>query len=531
MKRIYLILLLAGVVVLSSAQKNQETSPRLIVNIAIDGLRSDYITKFWSGFSDGGFRRLTSSGLYCKNMTFPYLNCGNSADYASVYTGTIPSDHGVSGDTYFEKKTNRELSCVYDIEKKGVGGGAYVSPKNLLTSTFTDELKLYTQGESKIITIGLNPEEAVMMAGHSGNGTVWIDENSGEWMSTTYYGNILPDWAIQANNISQVQNNIRRNWSNMYIGSNYIANSAQSGISSFFAYSMLETLGNNFSYKKYKRSPFANTAVRELAERAIRSEYVGIDEVPDVLNLQFSVRGFDQASAGILTAEIQDMYLRVDKEIQTLMDMLDASCGKENVLYMVYAPQTQYICPEKMKSYKVPTGYFVVDRSLSLLSTYLMAIYGQVDFVDGYANRHLYLNKEEIASKKLDIREVEEKVSDFMSRFSGVQYAVRAEDLQQLSCDNEKIQKAKNAFNRNKAGDIVLYLMPGWTDVPTESVKVGVSSRINNYAPFMMCGWRIKKQNLKIPFSVVDIAPTISNMLNISYPNSSIGVPLLDVMY
>jgi bisphosphoglycerate-independent phosphoglycerate mutase (AlkP superfamily) len=101
----------------------------------------------------------------------------------------------------------------------------------------------------------------------------------------------------------------------------------------------------------------------------------------------------------------------------------------------------------------------------------------------------------------------------------------------QLSCDNDKIQKAKNAFNRNKAGDVVLFLMPGWVDVPTESEKVGTSSRINNYAPFMMCGWKVKKKRITQPFSVIDIAPTISNLLNISYPNSNIGSPLLDISY
>jgi hypothetical protein len=364
-------------------------------------------------------------------MSYPYLNVGNVADYATVYTGTVPSDHGISGNTYFEPKTKRELSCLYD-EKKGVNGNAQVSPKNLLGSTFTDELKVYTQGRSKVVTIALNAEEAVVMAGHAGNGTVWMDDNSGNWMSSSFYGPVLPDWAIQANYVSQVQNNIQRNWSNLYVGSNYKANSAQSGLSSFFAYPMAETLGPNKSYKKYKESPFGNTAVKDLALRALKSEYLGADEYTDVLNVQLTVRAFNQPSSGVLTSEIQDMYLRVDNDLKSLMDTIEATCGNGNVLYMVYSPQMEYTSPEDLKSYKVPAGYFVVDRSISLLSTYLMAIYGQVDFIKGYANRQLYLDRDEIASKKLNIRDVEQKVADFMSRFSGVQYAIRAEELQNL---------------------------------------------------------------------------------------------------
>jgi len=531
MKKIYLFLLFITLFGFTNAQKNDIANrPRLIVNIAIDGLRSDYLSMFWNDLDASGFRKLIMNGSYCKNMTFPYLSCGNAADYASVFTGTIPSDHGISGDTYFEPKTKRELSCVFDIEKKGVAGGAQVSPKNLMTSTFTDELKLNTQGKAKIITIALNPEEAVIMAGHSGNGTVWIDENSGNWMSSNYYGPMLPDWAIKANNVSQVQNNIQRNWSNLYVGSNYKANSAQNGVTSFFAYPMLETLGKNNSYKKFKESPFANTMVRELAVSAFKDEFIGLDDSPDVLNLQFSVRGFDQASSGILTAEIQDMYLRVDKDIKVLMDTIEATCGAKNVLYVVYAPQTEYTSPQLMKSFNVPSGYFVVDRSLSLLNTYLMAIYGQGDFVQGYANRHIYLDKEEIASKKLNYKEVEQKVTDFMNRFAGIQYAVKAVDLQNLGCDNNKIQMAKNAYNKNKSGDIILFLQPGWVDVPTETEKVGLSSRINNYAPFILSGWKVKRQLIVTPFSVIDIAPTICNLLNTSYPNSNMGKPVLDIV-
>lgn len=531
LKKIIVALLLASSLSAFAQQTDSVQRPKLIVSIAVDGLRSDVISLLWNELSSGGLRRMIRDGSYCRNMSFPYWSVGAVPDYATVYSGTIPTDHSVCSDSYWDPKTRKDFSYLYDADRKGVNTSTKISPRNLVTSTFTDELKLNTMGKSKVITVAINPQEAVVMAGHGGNGTVWIDDETGQWASSNYYGNALPTWAQRANMFNQAQEFTRQSWSNFYMSSQYKTTSSQSRSSAMFIYPLSEQSGKALPYSKFKESPFVNTMVRELAMNAIKDEYIGIDENPDVVNLQFSVRGFNQATTGVLTAEIEDSYYRLDKEIKTLMDALDNSCGAGNVLYMVYSTQTEYANPEFLKTYNVPSGYFVVDRSLSLLNTYLMATYGQGDFVESYSNRQLFLNKAEIAAKKLDLKEVEQKVAEFMSRFQGVQYAFRADELVQLGNSCSRIQLIKNAFNRNRAGDIIMYMQPGWVAVANENVKIGLSTRINNYAPFILSGWRVKKQTIEEDFSAIDIAPTISNMLRVGYPNFSTGKPLRNIIY
>lgn len=515
---------------LFAQQTDSVQRPKLIVTIAVDGLRSDVISLLWNELSSGGLRRMIREGSYCRNMSFPYWSVGDVPDYATVYSGTIPSDHSICSDSYWDPKTRKEMSYLYDADRKGVNTSTRISPKNLVTSTFTDELKLNTLGKSKIITVAINPQEAVVMAGHGGNGTVWIDDETGQWVSSSYYGNTLPTWAQRENMFNRAQEFTRQSWSNFYMSSQYKTTSSQSRSSSMFIYPLSEYSGKALPYSKFKESPFVNTMIREMAMKAIKDEYVGIDENPDVVNMQFSVRGFNQATTGVLTAEIEDSYYRLDKEIKSIQEDLDKICGVGNVLYVVYSTQTEYANPDFLKAFNVPSGYFVVDRSLSLLNTFLMATYGQGDFVHSYSNRQLFLDKEEIASKKLDIKEVEQKVAEFMSRFQGVQYAFRAEELTKLGNSCSRIQLIKNAFNPHRAGDIIMYMQPGWVAVPNEDVKIGLSTRINNYAPLIMSGWRVKHQTIGEDFSAIDIAPTICNMLRIAYPNFSTGSPLRNII-
>ncbi len=505
--------------------------PKLIVNIAIDGLRSDYISLFWDKLDTHGLRRLIRQGNYCKNTTFPYMNVGNAADYASVLTGTLPSEHGICGLTYWDRKTRTAQSFLYDASKKGVNSSLFLSPKNIMTSTFSDELKLNTQGRAKIVTIAQNADEAVVMAGHSGDIALWIDDANGEWATSSYYSSMLPSWAVKINSFNSGKNYVQYNWTNFYIPSYYKANSTQSLSAATFNYPLSAmTTDRNAPYRKFKETPFANTMVCETAISALKSEYMGLYEVPDLLNLQLTVKGFNQSNTGVLTAETQDMYFRLDKDLRTLMDEIDSVCGAENVLYVLYATQAEYTSPDYLAKYKIPSGYFVSEQAMSLLTSYLMSQYGQVPFIKGYSNQQIFLNIDAIEAKKLDLKEIKQKITEFMIRFQGVQYAFSDEDIFSYSYPNEYIRMAQNAYSKDKSGDVVVYLKPGWVAVETETQKVGVSSRKNNYVPFIISGWRTKGKLITQPFSVVDIAPTICNMLSMPYPNASIGNALTNVV-
>jgi hypothetical protein len=511
-----------------SQQKEMPVRPKLVVSIVIDGLREDRLVSIWEYLDKGGLRRIMEQGFVNKNVSFPYVCSGSAADYASIYSGTFPSYHGITSDVYFDTKTEQKYSSVYDPAVKGIGNTAKASPRNLLVSTFVDELKLATRGKSKVITVALNESEAIMMAGHAGNTTVWMDNKTGAWVSSDYYAESLPSWAVRINTDGTLNAYMQRNWSNYYIDFYYSSPSVQNGNLPSFSYSMSSLVGKNPSFELFKNTPWANSMVRELAINAIKDEYIGIDDIPDVLNLQFSVRGFDALTTGVINAETQDLYIRLDKDIRLLLDFLDLQFGISNVLVSVTSGQVERVSPVVLQTYKIPSGYFMHERSISLLSTYLMAVYGQARWVLGYADKQIYLNHEVIKEKKLNIEEVQQKVADFMSQFSGVQSALTATELAKHSGDGF-FMKYKNGYHKNLSGDVLLFLQPGWVEVANEKQTVGASANMSKKVPFMLYGWRIKPQVKFDNIFITDIAPTLCNLLQLNYPNACIGKAVLEI--
>ncbi len=502
--------------------------PKLVVNIVVDGLRSDYIDMLWDDFGDGGFRRMVEGGAYSRFLKYPYLNVGRAADYASLVTGTVPAYHGICADTYWDVNTKQARSCLYDRQARGVNCSLSLSPNSLSSSNLSDELRLRTRGKGKTVTIGIDAEESIILSGHRGK-AVWIGNGNGSWASTSSYGETLPQWAAKANSENRAGGYMKQVWVNAYSPKFYKENSTQKRGSSQFEYNMEEmNLRDRLVF--FRGCPFVNSMVRELAVDAVRDEYLGVDDEPDMLNLQFTVCVNGNPTSMSLPAEMQDMYYRLDGELQELMIDLDELCGDGNVLYVLTAPQVEYVSPERMQTYGIPSGYFVSERSMSLLNTYLMAQYGQADFVSGYYHGQIFLNKEEIERKGLNVDSVEMNVASFMTRFEGVQMAFRAKDMDRVTNDGREVALAKNAFMYGKTGDILVYLKPGWVDVPTVKEKVGLSGRVNNYAPLILYGRGVKKTTLRRNVSVLDVAPTIDVLTGLPFPNAAMGEPLYDVM-
>jgi hypothetical protein len=494
--------------------------PKLVVNIVIDGLRSDYISLLWDDFDEGGFKRLIQSGAYAKRMSYPYMNVGRFADYATIMSGTVPAVHGITANNCWDTILQQPYSILRDPVCEGINTAEKYSPKSLECSTLSDEIRLWSGGKGKTCAIGINPESTILLAGHGGK-AVWLDPFSAQWATSSYFGTILPSWAMNFNLEGQIKEYMQDDWVNLLPQVFYKTQSYKNPSSTFFVYKLGKLSGYEQA-KLFLQSPFANSAVIDLSLRALNDEYLGVDDDTDLLNLQLTVRGEGMVSAAGLTAEMQDMYYRLDKDLKRFMDEVDELCSLGDVLYVVTASQEEYVSPEYLKQYGIPTGYFVGDRSMSLLGTYLMAIYGQVDFFVGYSNGQLYLNREEIRLAGLDFDDVAQKVAEFMRRFEGVQTAFTAKDMEQITNDDEFVRRAKLAFRYDKGGDVLVFLKPGWVDVPKEEVKIGRSSRMNNFAPLIISGWKIAPQTITSSVSVLDITPTLCSLLELPFPNANL---------
>ncbi len=269
----------------------------------------------------------------------------------------------------------------------------------------------------------------------------------------------------------------------------------------------------------------------DLASRIVEDEKLGQDNITDMLMLQFTVRTPDEKVFSLQSVEKEDMYLRLDRDIQALLQKLDARVGLDKTLVFLFSNQTDVHSPTELGKNNVPAGYFSAIRSMSLLNTYLMALYGQEKWVTGYYGKNIYLNKQKIEEKKLNFSEIQKQVAAFMPEFEGIQAAYPAQQVLTMGGDaDSEIARLRNSTHKNSMGDVIITLMPGWMELDEDMRPVGESNAITSFTPLAFYGWKVKPQLVNTMYQVTDIAPTLSRILNIPVPNASIGKPIKEIM-
>jgi arylsulfatase A-like enzyme len=320
-----------------------------------------------------------------------------------------------------------------------------------------------------------------------------------------------------------------RRWQPLYAANTYIS-AASDSKKSDFTNQPTERKTKNTSNTWLKNTPSANSLVAELGIRIVNDEQLGQDNTPDMLLLQFSVRAPNEKFFSLQSVEKEDMYLRLDKEIQNLLQKIDTKVGMDKTLVYLFANQTEVHSPTELGDNNIPAGYFSANRSMALLNTYLMAMYGQERWVTGYYGKNIFLNKQKIEEKKLNFADFQKLVADFMPEFEGIQTAYPSSQILTMGGDsNSEIARLRNSTHKSSMGDVVITLMPGWLELDDDYKPVGESNALTSITPLFFYGMKLKPSKVNASYSVTDIAPTLSRILNIPLPNACIGKPIKEI--
>lgn len=489
--------------------------PRLVVTLTIDQLRTDYLEAFSSLYGEKGFKRLMHEGKFFRQAEFPFTSCDRASAIASIYTGTTPSMNGIIAENWLDANTLRPVNCVDDNNFMGNYTDENSSPSALLTSTLSDELKIATRNKGLVYAIAPYRDAAILSAGHAGNGAFWLNENTGKWCSTTYYSE-FPWWLSQYNDQKSPDYRIKdMEWVSML---------------PFTRYTFLPEWRNlPFKYKfdaerlnKYKRlvtSPFINDEVNLLTEELLDRSTIGQDETPDILALTYYAGNYNHRSVQECAMEMQDTYVRLDQSIAALLELIDRKVGLAHTLLCITS--TGYADAETPDQglYRVPGGEFYLNRCATLLNMYLMATYGEGQYVEGYYNQQIYLNHKLIEKKQLNLVEIQEKASDFLVQFSGVNEVYSAHRLL-LGSWSPQIERIRNGFHRKHSGDLLIDVLPGWTVMNENNSDNRVVRAAHIPAPLFFIGYGATAEKVSTPVSTSCIAPTLANALRIRAPNA-----------
>ena len=503
----------------------QQRAPKLVVCITVDQLRGDYIEYFYNTFGEKGFKRLLNEGLVYSNIRFDFSNLDQASAFATLFTGSNPCFHGISGEKVYDFDNDKEVSILWDNQFIGNYTKDNFSPKHLYSSTIGDELKIASQGRSDVYAIAPNPEAAILSAGHAANGAFWIDNLNGKWATTTYYKGV--PWYVDRYNNGPESLSARLEsmvWTpslptNQYTAFPYLLDELP------FKHTFQER--DLYCYPNLKTSPFVNAEITRLAKQFLNYGAFGTRSCPDMLSVTYYAGNFRTLMDKEYTREIQDTYYQLDQSVGELLDAIDNKVGLSNTL-IVFTGSGYYKSEESYPDgLQVHGGEFHPKRCIALLNMYLMALYGQqTNWVQGYYNKQIFLNRKAIEEAKLDLATIQNKAAEFIQEFSGVQHVTTDKAL--LTGDwNEGTAPFRFGTHHQGRGDLIIELQPGWKinfDNPKEKVKVIRNNAV--ITPLVFFGNGIPPQHVYREVKATEIAPSVTHVLRIRPPNAAERFPL-----
>ncbi len=539
-------ILVLGLIETSTAQLNRSIpseKPKLIVQLVVSQMRFDYISRYWDKFGDNGFKLLVNEGTYCRNARYNYLLTQAYPGLATIATGTNPSVHGIIADKWFNRNTGNEVEATADDKVNTVGGSFFsgkYSAKNLVTSTFGDELKL-NNANSKVVSIALDAGSAILLGGHSANGMYWFDTEKGLWVSSSYYTDALPAWVDTFNSKGFAKLYTDREWKALQPIQKYEEADTAAVKSVEKKISLAEKLKGMMDgiigkpqpktdFKVLLENPYGNLLTKDLAIAAVVGENLGADEHPDLLCITFSANRFIGGKFGPHSIEMEDNYLRLDRELAHFLEFINSTVGKENCLFILTSDQGVASTPDYLEKSKIPGGYFDPKKAMILLGSYLNALYGQGNWITGYHDKQIYLNRKLIEDSNLNLADFQQKVADFMLEFSGVSNSTTAHNLQNGNFANGIMVKFQNSYNQRRSGDVIINLEPGWVERNGKVTSANSPYDYDSHVPLIFYGWKAKRKSVLNPVYINDLAPTLSILLGITWPNGATGTPIKEMI-
>ncbi|MDM1406225.1 alkaline phosphatase PafA [Myroides sp. DF42-4-2] len=519
--------------------------PKLVVGLVVDQMRWDYLYRYYDRYSDQGFKRLLNEGFSSENTLIDYVPTYTAIGHSTIYTGSVPAIHGIAGNDFIIQATGQPMYCTQDDSVQAVGGEGKVgqqSPKNLLVSTVTDQLKLATNFQSKVIGIAIKDRGGILPAGHFANAAYWLDGKTGNWITSTYYMNDLPTWVKGFNKEKLVDKYYKEGWNTLYPIQTYALSTADDNVyeepfkgekAPTFPRDLVKLKKDN-GYELIKSTPQGNTLTLDFAKRAIDSEKLGNNpaNVTDFLAVSLSSTDYIGHQFAINSIEIEDTYLRLDRDIADFLAYLDQTVGKGNYTLFLSADHGAAHNPKFFADQKGNSGYFDTKVIRKDLNAKLEGKFGVAGLVRSLSNYQVHLNYEAIEANDIEEEDVIEMAMKELRKLDGVAFVVDMQDAATAAVPQMLRERIVNGYNYKRSGAIQIILEPQWFS-GVQDGKGTTHGSWNSYdahIPAVFLGWGVKPGKTTRQTHMTDIAPTLAQILKIEFPNGNIGTPIYEAI-
>lgn len=516
--------------------------PKLVVGIVVDQMRWDYLYRYYDRYGNDGFKRLLNDGFSCENTLINYLPSYTAVGHSVIFSGSIPAIDGIVGNDWIDQITGKSWYCTEDSTVTGVGATGKVgqmSPHNLLVSTITDELRLATNFKSRVVGVSLKDRAAILPAGHTANGAFWFDDASASFITSTYYMNELPAWAKKFNEEKEPEKLVANNWNTLYPLNTYTQSTVDKVTwegtfkgeeAPVFPHNMKSIYKNN--PESLRSTPFGNTLTLDFAKAAVNGYNLGNGEATDFLTINCASTDYVGHKYGPNSIEVEDTYLRLDKDLASLFNFLDEKVGKGNYLLFLTADHGAAHAIGFMKDHHIPADFLEAKNISTSLNEFLVKQFDVQNLISSSINYHLSFDLKKINENKLDYGLVKKATVSFLQKQPGIQFAVDIEHIGDAAIPEPIKRDIINGYNSKRCGPVMIIPDPGWFDGHESGTGTthGNWNPYDTHIPLVFMGWGIKHGVSNRTIQMSDISPTIAALLHIQMPNGNVGNVIEEVV-
>ena len=516
--------MLCSMIALSALSQVKGEKPTLVVGIIIDQLRSDYVELLQAHFGEQGFNRLINNGAYFENVDFAIAQPDATSGSTVVFTGAYPNVNGIPSAKIFDYKKKYPQNILNDATQMGNFTTETLSPKALSVSTLSDEVRINSGGLGYVYAIAPDAQQAIILGGHAANSVAWISDITGNWASTVFYKDFPMFLQMRNYNNSLASRLDTATWKPSLKLDRYPDIPTYR---KFYPFKYTFARSNKNRYRAYKQSALANEEVTNVAIDYLKTLNLGKRGQLDMLNIAYTAAPYSYSTDRDFRIELQDTYIKLDAQLARLFSAIDRTVGKNNTV--VFVSSTGYFTDNRLdeSKYNIPAGEFHVARAKSLLNMYLIALYGNGEWVTGYDQKQIFLNRDLIKQRNTNIEDIRNKSAQFLRQMSGVAKAYTLDDIinNPVSEDAKRINRGTTA---QYAGDVIIDIIPGWQIIEEENngakVKLERANAVNT--PAFILAPSIKPEKITSIVDATFLAPTVARILRIRSPNAASHKPL-----
>lgn len=508
-----------------TASQGKASRPRILLAVTIEGLSTDYLSILKDNFGEGGFKRLMNDAVEFSTLDYgPGLDA--TAAMAVLYTGASPVVNGIPSAYIYDPEKHTSTSVLTDTSVMGNFTDETYSPAALKVSTLADEIRVDSDGDGFVYSIAAAPSSSIISAGHAANSAFWLNRATGNWATSTYYKDVPPE-VTEINYRDPLSDRLTTyKWTPKLQMNQYPLLSMDKRVRPF---SYTYPASDMRRYERYATSPGANDEVTIIATRLLKKIQPVTPDAVSMLNVAYSLAPDLPNTPGRRRAEIMDAYVRLDESLASLIQAVEKQFGQDNVAVMVAGLPGAFRDGPDDPKWRIPYGQFSIKRANALLNMYLMSKHGNGQWIDGYHNRHFYLNQKLAAEKNVDLPALRAEAADFLGRMAGISnvYPIESITAARVGADPEALKRNTSLMH---SGDVVIEVNPGWeiVDDPNASRPGEVMRHAQIPAPLFIMAPGIAPEDISTPLDAREVAPTLARILRIRSPNGA-ALPALDL--